>query len=91
MARAKELEALFSHTRPDGSSCFTVLGEYGISYSGAGENIAAGQRSPEEVMNSWMNSQGHRENIMQDSYEKIGVGHYQGQDGTQYWVQLFIY
>ncbi len=91
MARAKELEALFSHTRPDGSSCFTVLGEYGISYSGAGENIAAGQRSPEEVMNSWMNSQGHRENIMQESYEKIGVGHYQGQDGTQYWVQLFIY
>lgn len=89
--RAVEQETVFSHTRPNGTSCFTVLQEYGISYSGAGENIAMGQRTPVEVVNAWMNSQGHRENILNANFTKIGVGCYLGSNGTYYWSQLFTY
>lgn len=87
--RAKESEQLFSHTRPDGSSFSTALKEQGVSYRSAGENIAWGQRSPEEVMNGWMNSSGHRANIMNPDYTTIGVGYYQNANGTNYWCQLF--
>ena len=87
--RAKELQKKFSHDRPDGTNCFTVLDEYDISYMAVGENIAAGQRSAKEVMTSWMNSAGHYANIVGD-YTHIGVGHYKGSDGVDYWVQLFI-
>ena len=73
--RAGELYRSFSHTRPDGRSCFTALREAGASYSGAGENIAYGQRSPEAVMQAWMNSSGHRANILSNKYTKIGVGY----------------
>lgn len=86
--RAKELVEKFSHTRPDGSSCFTILKENGIQYLTAGENIAMGQTSPEQVMNSWMNSTGHKNNILSSSYGKIGVGCYYA-DGRYYWVQMF--
>ena len=73
--RAREIVTLFSHTRPNGESCFTVLDEVGIgNYQSAGENIAAGQNSPAAVMNSWMNSEGHRNNILSASYKHIGVG-----------------
>ena len=89
MVRAKECEQLFSHTRPDGSSFVTALKEQNVSYKGAGENIAWGQRSPEEVMNAWMNSSGHRANIMNSSFTTIGVGYYQNANGTGYWCQLF--
>ena len=58
--RAVEIKSLFSHTRPDGTSCFTVLDEIGYNYRGAGENIAYGQRDAREVMTAWMNSEGHR-------------------------------
>ena len=86
--RAKEIKSSFSHTRPNGTSCFTVLKELGINYNGAGENIAYGQSSPQEVMNAWMNSQGHRENILNASFTKLGVGVYS--DGsTLYWAQMF--
>ena len=86
--RAEEIVEKFSHTRPDGSSCFTILKENDISYRSAGENIAYGQSDPEDVMNSWMNSSGHRANILNSNFERIGVGCYQ--DGyTLYWVQLF--
>ena len=88
--RAKEIKTSFSHTRPNGSSCFTVLGELGISYGGAGENIAYGQSSPSEVMTAWMNSSGHRANILGSSFTKLGVGVYSS-GGTLYWAQMFTY
>ena len=83
--RAKELVTLFSHTRPDGSSYRTLMPSGLMTW---GENVAMGQRSPESVMESWMNSQGHRENILSDDFSLIGVGCYS--DGsTLYWVQNF--
>ena len=91
LIRAKEIEVSFSHTRPNGSSFSTVLKENGIGYRGAGENIAWGQTSPEAVMNAWMNSEGHRANILNASFTKIGVGYYQNSAGRKYWVQLFVY
>lgn len=89
--RAKETETLFSHTRPNGSRCFSALDECGVSYRGAGENIAMGQSSATEVMNDWMNSEGHRENILNPSFTKLGVGVHKGADGRYYWAQMFIY
>ena len=91
LLRAKEIETSFSHTRPDGTSFSTVLKEYGITYKGAGENIAWGQRTPEDVMNAWMNSDGHRANILNPKFTKIGVGLYQNAAGRNYWTQLFTY
>lgn len=88
--RAQEIAEVFAHDRPDGTSCFTVLTEYGVSgYSTAGENIAAGQGNPETVMNSWMNSPGHRANIMNGDFDTIGVGCAEI-NGRLYWVQLFL-
>ena len=91
MTRAKETVTSFSHTRPNGTSFSTVLSQYNISYRGCGENIAWGQNSPEEVMNGWMNSSGHRANILNANYKKIGVGYYKAPNGRKYWSQLFIY
>lgn len=88
-ARAQEIAQSFSHTRPDGSSCFTVLEEFGISYRAAGENIAMGQRTPEEVMDGWMNSSGHRANILNGTFTSIGVGYYVDGAGAAHWVQIF--
>lgn len=88
--RCVEQTSSFSHTRPNGSSFSTVLDEQGVNYMSAGENIAYGQRTPKEVMNAWMNSQGHRENILNSRYTSIGVGCYQAPNGTLYWTQLFI-
>ena len=87
--RAEELEDLFSHNRPDGSLCFTVYGEFGISCKARAENIAAGQKSAEQVVEAWMNSDGHRKNILNPAYGNIGVGVYQDSNGKFYWVQLF--
>ncbi|MFD1405152.1 CAP domain-containing protein [Robinsoniella peoriensis] len=89
--RAKEIEKSFSHTRPNGSSFSTVLAENGVDYRGSGENIAWGQRSPEEVMNGWMNSDGHRANILNKNFKYIGVGYHENSNGTGYWTQLFTY
>ena len=89
--RAIECETLFSHTRPNGTSFSTALKEAGVSYRGAGENIAWGQKTPEQVMEGWMNSSGHRANILNDKYTTIGVGYYQNANGTNYWCQLFTY
>lgn len=86
--RAQETAVSFSHTRPDGSKFSTVLQEYGISYRTAGENIAYGQRTPQEVVNAWMNSSGHRANILNGNFNKIGIGVYQ-KNGVIYWSQLF--
>ena len=87
-ARARELSQRYSHTRPNGSECFTILWHLGIDYGYAGENIAMGQRTPEIVMNDWMNSSGHRANILSENFDCIGVG-YTMVDGHPYWVQLF--
>ena len=89
--RAQEIVRSFSHTRPDGSSFSTALTQNGVSFRGSGENIAYGQRTPEEVMRGWMNSQGHRANILNPSFTSIGVGYYQSGNGTGYWTQLFTY
>lgn len=86
--RAKEIRSVFSHTRPNGKSCFTALKEKGISYTYAAENIAYGQRTPEAVMASWMNSSGHRANILSKKAEYIGIG-VTYQNGTYYWTQFF--
>ena len=85
--RAPELAKSFSHTRPDGTSCFTALKEANVTnYTGAGENIAAGYSSPAAVVDGWMNSPGHRANILNKSFTHIGVGYYTGNN----WVQLFV-
>jgi len=84
--RAQELVAKFDHTRPDGSKWSTAIT---TTYSRAGENIASGYSSADAVMNGWMNSTGHRNNILSENYTHIGVGHYK-HSGTSYWVQLFI-
>lgn len=91
LVRAQEIKGTFSHTRPNGGSYSSALTEAGVSFRGSGENIAYGQNSPEAVMQTWMNSSGHRANILNGSYTSIGVGHAKGADGTDYWTQLFIY
>ena len=88
--RAVETEQSFSHTRPDGSSFTTALTEQGVSYRSAGENIAWGQRTPQQVMEGWMNSSGHRANILSERFTAIGVGYYRSASGVNYWTQLFI-
>lgn len=86
--RAKEIAEKFSHTRPDGTQCSSLLQENGIVNVYAGENIAAGHISAEAVMNTWMNSEGHRRNILSKNYTRIGVGVYEV-NGYTYWVQVF--
>ena len=73
--QVKEISTLFDHTRPDGTTCFTALDDAGIRYSTAGENIAVGYSTPEQVVNGWMNSEGHRANILNASFTPIGVGY----------------
>lgn len=88
LVRAREIPSLFSHTRPNGTSCFTAISEAGIAYRTAGENIAYGQRSADEVMEAWMNSSGHRANILGKDFAYIGVGVVY-ENGTYYWTQFF--
>ena len=75
----------FSHNSPAYGSPFEMMKRFGINYRSAGENIAQGQRNPQEVMNSWMNSSGHRANILNPSFNQVGIGYNNG-----YWVQMFI-
>ena len=86
--RAREIVQLFSHTRPDGSDCFTVIRKKGNT---CGENIAAGHGTAAETVEQWMNSQGHRENILNPRYRELGVGYAYEDYSTyhHYWVQLF--
>lgn len=86
--RAKELSDSFSHTRPNGSSCFTVLSELGISYGTAGENIAAGYSSSQSVMEGWRSSSVHYQNIISSKFKKIGIG-VNIINNQYYWVQIF--
>ena len=88
--RAGELPVLFSHTRPDGRSCFTALTEAGGG-GAAGENIAAGYASPEAVVAGWMASDGHRANILSADFTCDGLGYAPAEDGFgHYWAQLFV-
>ena len=89
MQRAAECAVYFAHTRPSGEDCFSVLSEYGISMGAAGENIAAGQDSAESVMESWMNSDGHQANILNENYTTVGLGCYLQYGGVPCWVQVF--
>ncbi len=89
--RANEILKSFSHTRPDGRAFSTALNESGAKYSGAGENIAKGQRTPEEVVNAWMNSAGHRANILNSKYKYIGVGCVKSGSSSYAWTQIFTY
>lgn len=91
MTRSTEIEKSFSHTRPDGRNFGTAITDLGITYRGAGENIAWGQKTPEAVMNAWMNSEGHRANILNPNFKKLGVGYRTNSQGTPYWTQLFTY
>lgn len=90
--RAGEIIELFSHERPNGDMCYTALNEAGIRYRTAGENIAAGQPTPASVVDAWMNSPGHRSNILNSNFTEIGVGYiYDGNSYYgSYWVQMFI-
>lgn len=86
--RAKELSGLFSHMRPDGTTTVGYLTEdKGARY--AGENIAMGQTQAGLVMEDWMNSKSHRNNILNKKYTKMGVGYYRNAEGKNYWCQLF--
>lgn len=88
--RAEEIKKNFSHTRPDGKSFSTALSDVGAVFSGAGENIAIGQKTPEEVVSAWMNSSGHRANILNSKYKYIGIGCVKSGNGYA-WTQLFTY
>ncbi|NDI34948.1 CAP domain-containing protein [Chengkuizengella sediminis] len=77
----------FDHTSPTYGSPFDMMKNFGVSYTSAGENIAYGQKTPEEVVNAWMNSDGHRKNILNSSYTHIGVGYV---EQGNYWTQMFI-
>ncbi len=77
----------FSHTSPVYGSPFNMIKNFGIPYTAAAENIAKGQSTPQAVVNAWMNSSGHRANILNSSYTKIGVGYVKS---GNYWTQMFI-
>ena len=77
----------FDHTSPTYGTPFDMLKKYGISYKAAGENIAKGQTTPQQVVNSWMNSSGHRANILSAKYTHIGIGY---EANGNHWVQMFV-
>ncbi|MDX8366614.1 S-layer homology domain-containing protein [Cytobacillus sp. IB215665] len=80
----------FSHTSPTYGSPFDMLKQFGVQWTSAAENIAAGQSTPEEVVTGWMNSDGHRKNILSSNYTEIGIGFTEGGSHGYYWVQMFI-
>lgn len=80
----------FSHYSPTYGSPFDMMKNFGLSFYAAGENIAMGQTTPAQVMGSWMNSAGHRANILNPNYNEIGVGLAKGGNGRFYWTQEFI-
>jgi uncharacterized YkwD family protein len=87
--KSRDMQAnnYFSHDSPTYGSPFDMMKQFGVEYSAAGENIAMGQPTPEEVVQAWMNSDGHRKNILSSNYTHIGVGYVE--DG-HYWTQQFI-
>lgn len=80
----------FAHQSPTYGSPFDMIESFGIRFSAAAENIAYGQKTPADVMKSWMSSPGHRSNILSGNVSEIGVGAAKAYNGTFYWTQLFI-
>ena len=80
----------FAHTSPTYGSFFQMIDSFGVKASGAAENIAQGQRTPQHVMSSWMNSPGHKNNILSESFSEIGVGVAKDSNGNLTWTQMFI-
>lgn len=95
MARIKSQDMrdqnYFDHTSPTYGTPFKMMSSFGISYSYAGENIAAGQPDPKSVVQGWMNSSGHRANILNSHYTQIGVGYAKGGSYGSYWTEEFIH
>jgi len=91
VARAKSTDmaqkGYFAHNSPTYGSPFDMMKQFGITYKSAGENIAKGQRTPQEVVTAWMNSEGHRANILNGSFTHIGVGYV---SNGNIWTQQFI-
>ncbi|MGR6544470.1 CAP domain-containing protein [Paenibacillus tundrae] len=87
VAKAKDMSDnnYFAHQSPTYGSPFDMMKQFGVTYSYAGENIAQGQKTPQEVVTAWMNSEGHRANILNKNFTQIGVGYYNG-----YWAQEFV-
>ena len=94
VARTKSQDMIsrnyFAHQSPTYGSPFNMMESFGIRFSAAAENIAKGQRTPAEVMNAWMNSAGHKANILSRNVTQIGVGAAKAANGTLYWTQMFI-
>ena len=88
--RSSEIGSTFSHTRPNGSSFYSVFTDLGMKYAFVGENIAYGQRTPEDVMKVWMNSSGHRANILQKNAFHIGIGYDNSGNYKPAWAELFL-
>lgn len=80
----------FNHQSPTYGSPFEMLQQHGVDFRAAGENIAAGQKTAKQVMDGWMNSEGHRANILNPDYTHIGIGYVEGGDYGTYWTQMFI-
>lgn len=89
--RANEVSSKFSHTRPNGENYWTELERLGIEYNPGGENISAGENNPEDAVIGWMNSPGHRANILKEGIGQIGIGFVKVNSGYHYyWVQIFV-
>lgn len=80
----------FSHNSPTYGTPFDMMRQFGINFTAAAENIASGQKTAEEVMETWMNSSGHRANVLNSTYNQIGVGVARDSNGNLYWTQMFI-
>ena len=80
----------FAHNSPTYGTPFDMLRSFGITFTAAAENIASGQKTAAEVMNTWMNSSGHRANILNPAYNQIGVGVARDNNGNLFWTQMFI-
>lgn len=89
--RAKEASDVFSHTRPNGKSCFTILSEHNLSYTTCGENLAAGNSTAKDTVTQWVNSPGHYANMINPDFTEMGVALYSdpSSDYGYYWVQIF--
>lgn len=88
--RTTEIQQSYAHTRPDGTPWSTIFSEYGLGYHSAGENLARGQQSADEVMNDWMNSPTHRDNILSGEFRAVSIG-VLGSGQDKVWVQEYIY
>jgi uncharacterized protein YkwD len=89
MIRAGEQQLLFSHMRPDGTPFYTVFSQIGIKRSVRGENLARGDGGQyKQVVQAWVESKGHRENLLRDRFANVGIG-YAEEDGIGYWCLLF--